>query len=76
MIFFAKGFIRIIMIFLITILVVWEIYWTVRACWLAAKNNDKGWFIFFLIFQLLGIPEMIYIYNKKQKKIEDNSNKS
>ena len=56
-------------------LIVWEIYWTVRACWLASKNDDKGWFIFFLIFQLLGIPEIIYIYKKEKKpSINDKIN--
>lgn len=53
------------MIFLITLLVLWELYWTVTACWLAANRGDKGWFIFFLIFNLLGIPEIIYIRKYK-----------
>jgi len=49
------------MIPFLVILILWEIYWTVTACWLAAKRDDKGWFIFFLIFNLLGIPEIIYV---------------
>tara|TARA_Y100001949_G_C15865022_1_gene276827 strand:+ start:214 stop:411 length:198 start_codon:yes stop_codon:yes gene_type:complete len=49
------------MIPFLVILILWEIYWTVTACWLAAKRGDKGWFIFFLIFNLLGIPEIIYV---------------
>ncbi len=55
-------------------LVVWEIYWTVRACWLAAKNNDKGWFIFMLVFNLLGIPEIIYINKINNRVALDNKN--
>tara|TARA_Y100001949_G_C15823984_1_gene259029 strand:- start:302 stop:499 length:198 start_codon:yes stop_codon:yes gene_type:complete len=62
------------LILLVIILVLWEIYWTIKACWLAAKNDDKGWFIFMLVFNLLGIPEMIYIYNHNKKiGIEDNT---
>ena len=64
------------MIILIVILIFWEIYWTVKACWLAAKNDDKGWFIFMIIFNLLGIPEIIYIYKHNAKiALEDNTNK-
>ena len=56
---------------LIIILVVWELYWTARACWCAAKRDDRGWFLFFLIVQLFGIPEMIYL-QKYRKSIEKN----
>ena len=64
------------MILLIVILIFWEIYWTVKARWLAAKNDDKGWFIFMIIFNLLGIPEIIYIYKHNAKiALEDNTNK-
>mgnify|MGYP001437132590 CR=1 FL=1 len=59
---------------LILALVVWEIYWTVRACWLAAKNNDKGWFIFMLVFNLLGIPEIIYINKISNRVVLDDKN--
>ena len=55
-------------------LIVWEIYWTVKACWLAARNNDKGWFIFMLVFNLLGIPEIIYINKIKKELALENSN--
>jgi len=53
------------MLYLIILLVLWELYWTITACWLAAKRGDKGWFIFFLIFNLLGIPEIIYVRKHK-----------
>ena len=45
---------------------VWEIYWTYHACWMASKLNDKKKFLFFLVFSLLGIPEIIYISNKQK----------
>ena len=54
--------------FLLILVVIWEAYWTFRACWLASKNNHKWLFLFFLLFNLLGIPEIIYVYKQKKKK--------
>jgi hypothetical protein len=54
-------------IFIILVLAAWEIYWTYNACWIAAKLDEKKSFLFFLAFNLLGIPEIIYIYRKKQE---------
>tara|TARA_X000000368_G_C22516929_1_gene487383 strand:- start:49 stop:225 length:177 start_codon:yes stop_codon:yes gene_type:complete len=54
-------------IFIILVLAAWEIYWTYNACWIAAKLNEKKSFLFFLAFNLLGIPEIIYIYRKKKE---------
>jgi len=62
------------MVFLWVLLLIWEIYWTYTACWLAAKRGDKKLFLFFLIFSLFGIPEIIY-YRKyrNSSKIENNT---
>ena len=46
---------------LFLLLVIWEVYWTYRACWVASRRNEKKWFLFFLVFNLLGIPEMLYL---------------
>ena len=54
-------------IILIVILTIWEIFWTYHACWIASKLNEKKTFLFFLVFNLLGIPEIIYIYRKKSE---------
>tara|TARA_X000001036_G_scaffold422124_1_gene444696 strand:- start:3194 stop:3370 length:177 start_codon:yes stop_codon:yes gene_type:complete len=54
-------------IFIILLLAAWEIYWTYNACWIAAKLDEKKSFLFFLAFNLLGIPEIIYIYRKKKE---------
>ena len=54
-------------IILIVILTIWEIFWTYHACWIASKLNEKKTFLFFLVFNLLGIPEIIYIYRKKRE---------
>jgi len=55
------------LITLIIVLTVWEVYWTYHACWIASKLDEKKHFLFFLIFNLLGIPEIIYIYRKKKE---------
>jgi len=55
------------LIFIILVLAAWEIYWTYNACWIAAKLDEKKSFLFFLAFNLLGIPEIIYIYRKKKE---------
>lgn len=37
------------------------------ALWRAAKNSNKYWFIFMLVVNLLGIPEILYLlyFSKK-----------
>jgi len=55
------------LVIIFIIIAAWEIYWTYHACWIASKLNDKKSFLFFLIFNLLGIPEIIYIYRKKKE---------
>ena len=61
-------------VLLIVVLVLWEAFWTYKACWLAAKQDQKPWFIVFLIFNLLGIPEIIYlIYNKNKSNNEQET---
>ena len=55
---------------LILVIVVWEAFWTYKACWLAAKQDQKKWFLFFLIFNLLGIPEILFLWQNKRKSAE------
>ena len=62
------------MIYLIILLTLWEIYWTYTACWLAAKRGDKAWFLFFIIFSLLGIPEILYV-RKYQNSLNSEDSK-
>ena len=35
------------------------------ALWISARRGEKFWFVFFILVNLLGIPEAIYIYLKK-----------
>jgi hypothetical protein len=53
------------LILIILILIIWEAYWTVKACWKAAKSGDFNWFVFMLLFSLLGLPEIYYLHYKQ-----------
>jgi len=53
------------LITVILLLALWEAYWTYQACWLASKRDERRWFLFFLVFNLLGIPEIIYVRKNK-----------
>ncbi|MFM1604550.1 MAG: DUF5652 family protein [Porticoccaceae bacterium] len=53
------------LIALILVLVIWELYWTSKACWKAAKSDEWNWFIFMMAISLFGLPEMYYLYFRK-----------
>ena len=57
---------------IIVIVVIWTVFWKAFALWYSARNNDKIWFIIFLIVNVLGIPEIAYLYLKTDffKKID------
>ena len=62
------------LIILLVILAAWEVYWTYHACWIASKLNEKKSFLFFLIFNLLGIPKSsTFIERKKNILISMNN---
>ncbi len=42
-------------------LAVWSLVWTGLALWHAARREEKGWFIFFLLVHTAGIIELIYL---------------
>ncbi|MDP3792535.1 MAG: DUF5652 family protein [bacterium] len=44
------------------VLTIWVLYWKYRSMWLAAKKDNKRWFIALLIINTLGILEILYIY--------------
>lgn len=45
----------------IGLLVIWSLVWKGLSLWHAAKRNDKGWFILFLVIHTAGIIEFIYL---------------
>lgn len=42
-------------------LAVWSVVWTGLALWHAAKRDDKGWFLFFLLVHTAGVVEILYL---------------
>ena len=42
------------------------------ALWISAMRGEKFWFVFFILVNLLGIPEAIYIYLKKRRSNKDD----
>lgn len=43
------------------LLAVWSMVWTGLALWHAAKRQEKGWFILFLVVHTAGIVEFVYL---------------
>ena len=54
----------------------WGLAWKGWALWIAAKKNQKVWFVVFLIVNTLGILEIFYIfYFSKQSTSKSESKK-
>ena len=53
---------------ILPILIIWSLIWKGMALWKAGRNNQLAWFIVLLIFNTLGILEIIYIFYFSRKK--------
>tara|TARA_B100000989_G_scaffold140059_1_gene104175 strand:- start:591 stop:827 length:237 start_codon:yes stop_codon:yes gene_type:complete len=42
------------------------------ALWISARRGEKFWFVFFILVNLFGVPEAIYIYLKKRRSNKDD----
>ena len=52
------------------LLMVWSLVWKGWALWIAARREQKVWFVVFMIVNTLGILEIFYIfYFSKQPKV-------
>ena len=54
---------------LILLLVLWDMTWKVVAMWKSARNNQLTWFICIVIFNTIGILPIIYILLDFKKKL-------
>lgn len=45
----------------IVIVALWSSLWTGLVLWHAARREQKGWFIFFLLVHTAGILEILYL---------------
>lgn len=50
------------------IVTAWEMIWKAIGMWKAARNNQRNWFVFILLFNTIGILPIIYLrfFQKKQ----------
>jgi hypothetical protein len=53
------------------ILFLWTLPWKVYALWTASKNNQKVWFILFVVVNTFGILEIVYIFFIAKKNLND-----
>ena len=53
------------------LIMIWALFWKGCALWIAAKNNQKGWFLALLILNTAGILEIVYIFFIAKKKCAD-----
>lgn len=50
-----------LLVLILALVVIWAAIWKGLALWRAARMNHIVWFIVFLVVNLLGIPEIIYL---------------
>ena len=53
---------------LLVVLVVWELFWKAASMWHAARKKDFVWFFILLIFNTLGILDLIYLFGFEKVK--------
>ena len=49
------------------IVLCWTILWKGLGLWKSASNKHRGWFILFLLINVWGIPEIIYLWYYRRK---------
>lgn len=53
------------------IIAIWSLFWKCYSLWIASKNDQKKWFMALLVFNTLGILEIIYVFYFAKKKWSD-----
>lgn len=54
----------------------WSIFWKGMALWKSARNSQKYWFVALLIFNTLGVLELIYLkFFSKMSILPESSEK-
>jgi len=51
------------------VLFVWSLFWKGIALWRAAKSDQQYWFVALLLFNTLGILEIIYLFRFAKKRM-------
>lgn len=51
-------------------LLIWSLFWKGIALWRAAKNDQKNWFVIFLVpINTVGILEIVYLFRFSKKRL-------
>lgn len=48
---------------------IWSMFWKGIALWHAAKNNDKLWFVAFIVLNTVGLVEIAYLFFVAKNKL-------
>lgn len=51
------------------LLAIWSLVWSGLALWKSARNNDRYWFLAFLVFHTAGILEILYLFVFAKNKL-------
>lgn len=57
-----SPFAKTLVIFFALVMTIWTFFWKGAALWQAAKQNQKIWFVIFLVLNTFGIVEIIYLF--------------
>ena len=50
------------------VLLVWSLIWKGFALWHAARNNQSGWFVVFMVINTAGLLEILYLIFWRKNK--------
>jgi len=53
-------------------LIVWTLIFKGMALWKAARNNQRNWFLAILVFNTLGILDIVYLFYFSKPKPKDS----
>ena len=67
----AMGVSQTTAVIIIAVIGVWSLIWKGIALWKSAKNTHKIWFIALLVFNTVGILEILYIFLFSKIKLDD-----
>jgi hypothetical protein len=61
-------------IFIVLLIIAWEVLWKLTAMWYAGKNNSKAWFVALAVINTIGILPILYLifytdFFKSTKKV-------
>ncbi len=48
--------------FIFMLIILWSLVWKGIALWKAGRNNNPVWFVIFMVVNLLGVLEILYIF--------------